>query len=102
MKKLISILLSAITLTACSLDTSSASLDRKKNPKSFEDWCKEKSILPEETRITIELLLKEAKTEDCKKANQKLDKLTFLSFSNFISNDDDKKNRRPESTFIID
>ncbi len=84
MKKLISILLSTITLTACSSDTSSVALQRGNNGKNFENWCKEKSTLPEETQITIEILLKEAGTQDCRKANLKLDKLTYLSLTQLL------------------
>ncbi|MEO0844492.1 MAG: hypothetical protein AAF063_37380, partial [Cyanobacteria bacterium J06643_5] len=80
MKKLIATLFSTITLTACFLNTSSVALNKGKDYKNFEEWCQEKSTLPEETQITIEILLKEAETQDCKKANQKLEKLTQLSF----------------------
>jgi len=48
-------------------------------PKSFTDWCEQKSTLPPETKHTVEVLLKGAQTQNCKQANQKLTNLTSLS-----------------------
>ena len=90
MKKLILVLLTVITLTACSSDKSSVALEREKNYKSFEDWCLEKSTLPEDTRITIEILLKKVETQDCKKANRKLNELTRLQLSSYNQADTNK------------
>ncbi|MEM1394302.1 MAG: hypothetical protein AAGG00_13605, partial [Cyanobacteria bacterium P01_H01_bin.150] len=49
--------------------------------QSFVKWCKQKNTLPEETKYTVELLLKEAGTQDCNQANQILSKLTELRIS---------------------
>jgi internalin A len=46
--------------------------------KSFTEWCQSKMSVSVETRKTIDLLLKEAGTNDCQIANSKLGKLTSL------------------------
>ncbi|MEH1882823.1 leucine-rich repeat domain-containing protein [Nostoc sp.] len=51
------------------------------NPKSFIDWCQQKSTLPPQTKHTVEVLLKEAQTQNCKQANQKLTNLTYLNLN---------------------
>ncbi|MEH2056767.1 MAG: leucine-rich repeat domain-containing protein [Nostoc sp.] len=57
------------------------------NPKSFTDWCEQKSTLPPQTKHTVEVLLETAQTQNCKEANQKLTNLTYLNLnSNKISN----------------
>ncbi|MEH2318425.1 leucine-rich repeat domain-containing protein [Nostoc sp.] len=48
-------------------------------PKSFTDWCEQKSTLPPQTTHTIEVLLKKAQTQNCNQANQRLTNLTFLN-----------------------
>ena len=48
------------------------------NIKSFTEWCEEKSTLPKATKHTVEVLLKEVETQDCKEANRKLSSLTEL------------------------
>jgi internalin A len=55
--------------------------------KSFAQWCEEKNNLPADSKLTVDLLLKEADTKDCKLANTKLRKLTQLDlYHNDISN----------------
>ena len=49
-----------------------------KTPKTFTEWCQQKASLPQETRRTVEALLKVAKTQNCSQANQTLTKLTSL------------------------
>ena len=49
-----------------------------KTPKTFKEWCQQKASLPQETRRTVEALLKVAKTRNCSQANQTLTKLTSL------------------------
>ena len=49
-----------------------------KTPKTFKEWCQQKASLPQETRRTVEALLKVAKTQNCSQANQTLTKLTSL------------------------
>ncbi|MCE2721287.1 MAG: leucine-rich repeat domain-containing protein [Anabaena sp. 49628_E55] len=49
-----------------------------KTPKTFKEWCQQKASLPQETRQTVEALLKVAKTQNCSQANQTLTKLTTL------------------------
>ncbi len=46
--------------------------------KSFVQWCQEKDAVPAATKLTIDLLLKEADTNDCKQADTKLRNLTSL------------------------
>jgi internalin A len=40
--------------------------------KTFADWCRQKSNLPNATRHTVEALLEEAGTKNCTQANQNL------------------------------
>ncbi len=47
-------------------------------PKSFSDWCQQKSTLSPETRHTVEILLQKADTQNCELANESLSKLTSL------------------------
>ncbi|MEG4998190.1 CHAT domain-containing protein [Microcoleus sp. B4-D4] len=60
------------------------------NPKTFEsfgDWCSNKDNLTPEARHTVEVLLSEAKTQECSRAAQTLANLTQLSLkSNQIVN----------------
>jgi internalin A len=50
-------------------------------PKTFTEWCEQKGSLAEETRGTVEALLKVAKTQNCSQANQTLTKLTKLDLA---------------------
>jgi len=52
---------------------------QQSNLKTFIEWCNQKSTLPKATKHTVEVLLKEAGTQDCQQANQKLSNLTALS-----------------------
>ena len=40
--------------------------------QSFEQWCLQKDSLPVKTKRTVEVLLKESGTQDCKLADMKL------------------------------
>ena len=52
-----------------------------KTPKTFTEWCQQKASLPQQTRQTVKVLLKVAKTQNCSQANQTLTKLTELDLS---------------------
>jgi internalin A len=52
------------------------------NPKSFTEWCKQKSTLPQQTRHTVEVLLKATGTQDCVRANKSLAFATALDLTN--------------------
>jgi internalin A len=47
-------------------------------PKSFFQWCQQKSSVPAATRHTIDVLLKEAGTNNCQKADSELRSLDAL------------------------
>jgi internalin A len=49
-----------------------------KTPKTFTEWCEQKANLPQETRHTVEALLKVAETQNCSQANQTLTNFTKL------------------------
>jgi hypothetical protein len=49
--------------------------------QSFEQWCLQKDSLPVETKKTIEALLNNAGTQDCKLADMKLNSLSKLYLS---------------------
>jgi len=56
------------------------------NNQSFEQWCLQKDSFPVETKKTIEIMLEQAGTQDCKLADSKLNSLTRLYLrSNQIS-----------------
>ena len=54
---------------------------QKKIPKTFLQWCQQKKSLPLATRTTINILLNEAGTQNCRIANSKLNSLTSLFLS---------------------
>ena len=51
------------------------------NIQSFEQWCQQKDTLPEETKRTVEILLRQTRTQDCKAANLRLNSLKELSLN---------------------
>ncbi|MDX2256729.1 MAG: leucine-rich repeat domain-containing protein [Pseudanabaenaceae cyanobacterium bins.39] len=58
------------------------------SPKTFEQWCQQKDSLSAGAKNTVEALLKQAETQDCKVANQKLNSfdeisITFGSITDF-------------------
>ena len=82
MKKIIITFCAAVTLTACTQNTRTIATPVKQNQKAikrFTQWCQDRFILPEETKHTVEVLLEEAGTQNCEKANRKLSNLIELS-----------------------
>jgi internalin A len=67
-------------LMSCNSFSSPTKLESVPQPvsKSFTQWCNEKESLPAGTKFTVDLLLKEADTKDCKLADAKLSKLNSL------------------------
>jgi internalin A len=51
---------------------------RSDNPKSFAQWCQEKASVSPSRRLTIDILLKEAGTNDCNIADIKLKSIRGL------------------------
>jgi internalin A len=51
---------------------------RSDNPKSFAQWCQEKASVSPSRRLTIDVLLKEAGTNDCNIAERKLKSIRNL------------------------
>ncbi|MFM6205814.1 leucine-rich repeat domain-containing protein, partial [Planktothrix sp.] len=80
MKKITSSLLIGLALT---LGISNGSLLAQPSPqfKTFAEWCKNQNQLGEETKHTIEVLLKVAETTDCNQANQALSQITTLNLN---------------------
>lgn len=79
--RLITIFFTALALTTWTQNTQAISALSKQNQKpvkSFTQWCEQKLSLPKETRHTVEVLLKEAATQNCEDANQKLSKSNVL------------------------
>jgi internalin A len=50
-------------------------------PKTFLQWCQQKKSVSTDTKRTIDILLQEAGTKDCKRADRKLRSLTELDLS---------------------
>ncbi len=57
-------------------------LNQTTTPKSFADWCLNRANLPPDTRRTVDVLLREAGTTECDRADRKLSTLTALSLWN--------------------
>jgi internalin A len=49
--------------------------------KSFTQWCQQKDSLPAATKLTIDLLLRQAGTKSCALADAKINSLTELNLS---------------------
>jgi hypothetical protein len=69
--------------------TSASASPQQPKPKSFAQWCQQKKSVPADTRHTItsrrgyanDVLLEEADTKDCQKADTKLRNLTTLDLN---------------------
>jgi internalin A len=79
MKKII-VLVSGLTLLLQALPSSAIATQQSK-PKTFTQWCQQRSSVPAATKLTIDLLLKKAGTKNCELANSKLNTLTELNLS---------------------
>ena len=55
---------------------------QQSKPKTFTQWCQQRNSVPAATKLTIDLLLKEADTQNCQQANSKLIRRGALDFSN--------------------
>ncbi len=73
-------LVSGLALLLQALPANAIATQQSK-PKTFTQWCQQRSSVPAATKLTIDLLLKEAGTQDCKQANSKLVNLTRLDLS---------------------
>ncbi len=49
--------------------------------KTFTQWCQQKDSVPAATKLTIDLLLKQAGTKNCALADSKISSLTELNLS---------------------
>ena len=56
-------------------------------PKSFEDWCRQREYVLAATIRTIDVLLEKAVTQDCKLADRKLKTLTILDLVSYDISD---------------
>src|SRR4028118_2392480 len=69
----------ALALSGNLLGAEVAQTQPGKSRRTFADWCRQKAALSPETKHTVDVLLKEAGTNDCEKADRKLSSLTKLS-----------------------
>src|SRR4028119_1300642 len=78
--KLIVVIGSAIALALSGNELSARAADPQQgnNRRTFADWCRQKADLSPETKHTVDVLLKEAGTNDCDAADRKLSSLTDL------------------------
>jgi internalin A len=79
MKKII-ILASGLAFLLQTMPTMAAPPQPAKT-KTFTQWCQERNSVPAATKLTIDLLLKQADTQDCKQADAKLSILTELNLN---------------------
>ncbi|NJL65942.1 MAG: leucine-rich repeat domain-containing protein [Microcoleus sp. SM1_3_4] len=82
LRKLIVVTCSAIfiVLSGSELAVLATEARSGNNQRTFADWCRQKDSLSPETKHTVEVLLEEAKTNDCDAADRKLSSLTKLYF----------------------
>jgi internalin A len=78
------ILVSGLVLL-CQFLPAMAAPPQQAKPKTFTQWCQQKNSVPVATRMTIDLLLKKASTQDCKQAEAKLSGLKSLNIDGKIS-----------------
>jgi internalin A len=79
MKKFFTLLLaSALLLQVLSISTVSA---QDSSIKTFAQWCQQRDSLPNNTKHTIDVMLKKSSTKDCQQAEHYLDRLTELNLS---------------------
>jgi internalin A len=68
----------ALALSGNELSAKAADPQLENSRRTFADWCRQKADLSPETKHTVEVLLKEAKTNDCDAADRKLSSLMEL------------------------
>lgn len=79
MKKVIA-LVSGLALLLQSMSTMAAPPQSAKT-KTFAQWCQQRNSVPAATKLTIDLLLKQAGTQNCQQADVKINSLTELNLS---------------------
>lgn len=87
LRKLIVVIWSAIVLALSGNELSARAAEPQlgNSKRTFADWCRQKADLSPETKHTVDVLLKEAGTNDCDAADRKLSSLTKLDlFDNQI------------------
>src|SRR6476661_1398772 len=71
----------ALALSGNELSAKAAEPQLGNSRRTFGDWCHQKADLNPETKHTVDVLLKEARTNDCDAADRKLSSLTQLHLS---------------------
>ena len=79
MNKLI-VLVSGLTLLFQAMPAMAIDTQQSK-PKTFAQWCQQRNSVPAATKLTIDLLLKQAGTENCDRADSTLSNLTRLDLN---------------------
>jgi internalin A len=79
MKKAIA-LVAGLTLLVESMPVKGIAIQQPKT-KTFAQWCQQKNAVPATTKLTIDLLLKQAGTKNCALADSKISSLTELNLS---------------------
>ena len=67
-----------IALALSGKGASALAAETRSGYKTFADWCREKAALSQETKHTVEVLLKKAGTTECDAADRKLSSLRVL------------------------
>jgi internalin A len=79
MKKIIA-LVSGLTFLLQAMPAMAAPSQQQKT-KTFAQWCQQKDAVPAATKLTIDLLLKEAGTQNCQQADSYINSLTEINLS---------------------
>ncbi len=79
MKKVITFI-SGLALLLQAIPTLAIATQQSKT-KTFAQWCQQRNSVPAATKLTIDLLLKKAGTNNCELANSKISSLTELDLS---------------------
>jgi internalin A len=88
----------SLTLGSCTLTSTDKS---SKITKTFTEWCEQKASLPQETRHTIEELLKLAEKQNCSQANQILTNLTVITLKGNQISDIKPLSNLTKLTFLV-
>ena len=81
-KKVIRFIAIALVLGVSGVPADAVPVQETTTAKRFADWCSNKANLSPATRHTVDVLLKEAGTQDCDRADKQLSTLTFLDLTN--------------------
>ena len=82
MRKIFTVGLLSILIASAGIQSVAAQSNSSETLRTFADWCIHKERLTPEARHTVNVLLRQAKTQDCNRAECELTKLPWLDLWN--------------------